>query len=561
VVAAEPGLAQLIGQKLVVAMAGTTPSADLLTRVERGEVGGVVLFGKNITSAAALRSLTAKLESAAAAGGQPPLLIGTDQEGGTVRRLVWAPPTLSPPQMGALGSKSVATSQGRSTGYVLRCGGINTDLAPVADVPTSTASFMYRQARTWSFDATTTATLSTAFSSGLLSGGEIPAMKHFPGIGLATENTDSHVVTITAPEAILEPGLKPYKDAIIAGIPLIMLSNATYPAYDPTNAAGWSPAISVDLLRTGLGFQGVTMTDSLSGTAAARGVSATALAIKAAEAGTDVILLTGSEAATASTYASLLQAAVDGTIPLSTLQASYDRIIALKARITSPVLDSSPPVDSAPRSTLYAPATLGTTTVPTRTSWSASDPCSISGYTLERRVDAHGWIIQPLPSPTSTAIRQALTIGSTYRFVVRATDGAGNTSGWSYGPVVVPAVRESSSTLVRFSRGWRTVWGTGYSGGATRYATAAGAWASYTFTGTAVGWVSEVGPTRGSARVYVDGDYVTTVNLHAATTGLRRIVYATSWPSQGTHTLKIIVLGTAGHARIDADAFVRLFLR
>jgi beta-N-acetylhexosaminidase len=558
---AETSLTRLIGQKLVVAMSGTTPDADLLVRIEHGEIGGVILFGRNITGASALRALTGKLQAAAIVGGQPPLLVATDQEGGTVRRLAWAPPTLSPPQMGALGSASVATSQGLSTGYVLRCAGINSDLAPVADVPTSASAFMYQEGRTWSFDATRTATLSAAFATGLSSSGEIPAMKHFPGIGLATENTDSHVVTIGAPESALAPGLLPYQQAITAGVPLIMLSNATYTAYDAANAAGWSPAISVDLLRTRLGFQGVTMTDSLSGTAAARGVSATSLAIKAAQAGTDMILLTGSEASTASTYVSLLQAAGDGMIPLPTLQASYNRILALKSAINAPVADVSPPSVAAPRSMLYAPATLGSTTLPTRTAWSASDPCSVSGYALERRVDAHGWTGQALTSPTSTSIRQSLIVGSTYRFVVKATDGAGNTSGWSYGPSLVPSVRESSSTLVSFSGGWRTVWGTGYSGGATRYATGVGAWASYTFTGTGVGWVAAVGPTRGWARVYLDGHYVTTVNLHAATTGFRRIVFAMNWPSQGTHTIRVVVAGTSGHPRVDVDAFARLSVR
>src|SRR5436190_6322905 len=107
--------AQLIGQKLMVAMAGTTPSASLLGRIQRGEVGGVILFGSNITGAAQLASLTRTLRQAATTGGQPPLLIATDQEGGSVKRVPWAPPTLSVPQMGSLGSTSTATAQGAST--------------------------------------------------------------------------------------------------------------------------------------------------------------------------------------------------------------------------------------------------------------------------------------------------------------------------------------------------------------------------------------------------------------------------------------------------------------
>jgi beta-N-acetylhexosaminidase len=329
--AAAPSLAQLIGQKVVVRMDGATPSADLLGRIRRGEVGGIILFGPNVTTPTALIALTAQLRAAAATGGQPRLLIAADQEGGPIKRIPWAPPTLSAPQMGRLGSASVARAQGASTAAALRALGIDVDLAPVADVPASTASFMYRAGRTFSFSATRTALLADAFASGLESKGVVPAMKHFPGIGFATRNTDAYVVIIRASRAALAPGLLPYRTAIRHAVPLIMLSNATYTAYDARNAAGWSHAIGVTLLRHDLGFTGVTITDSLDGTAKARGLWTRVLAVSAARAGTDMILTTGSEASTRGVYATLLRQAELGSIPLATLRASYDRILALKA--------------------------------------------------------------------------------------------------------------------------------------------------------------------------------------------------------------------------------------
>jgi len=330
---AGPTAAQLIGQKLMVSMAGTTPSADLLGRIQRGEVGGVILFGANISTASQVTALTAMLRAAAAAGHQPPLLIATDQEGGSVKRIPWAPPTLSPPQMGANGSTSVALNQGSATGNALLSLGINNDLAPVADVPASTSSFMYQQGRTWSFSATTTTNLSNAFATGLEAASVVPSMKHFPGIGYAVLNTDSHAVTIGASAAALAPGLRPYQTAIANGIPMIMLSNATYTAYDSANAAGWSHAIGTTLLRNQLGFRGVTITDSLTGTAVSRGVSQTSLSLRAAKAGTDMILVTGSEASTRAVYSALLAAAQAGSIARWMLLASYNRIIALKAHL------------------------------------------------------------------------------------------------------------------------------------------------------------------------------------------------------------------------------------
>jgi beta-N-acetylhexosaminidase len=551
-------LSELIGQKLMVAMDGTTPSAALLGRIQRGEIGGVILFSFNIASAGQVRAMTKQLQAAAAAGGQPPLLISTDQEGGIVKRLPWAPPTLTPPAMGQLGSAATAQEQGLETGYVLRCAGINNNLAPVADVPASTASFMFQRGRTWSFDAGVTSSLSDAFATGLEAGGDVPAMKHFPGIGDATQNTDDEVVTISRSKADLAPGLQPYQAAIGHGIPMIMLSNATYPAYDSVNAAGWSHAIGVDLLRNTLGFGGVTITDSLSGTAKSRDVSAASLARKAAKAGTDMLLLTGKEAGSSRAFARLLEDAQSGALSLATLQASYDRILALKDTLHHPVADSVAPTVVAPTSRLYAPATLGAGSVPVRTSWSASDPCAVSGYGLERRNAAGAWTPQGLSSPTAMVTKQSLPAGSTFRYGIRAADGAGNWSDRVKGTTLEPLIVESKSAGVTFSGAWTPVNDAKFSGGGTRFATAAGASASWTFTGTSVGWVAALGPTRGSADVYLDGELRQTVDLNAASRETMQVVFVASWPTEGAHTIEIVVAGTSGHARVDVDAFVQL---
>jgi beta-N-acetylhexosaminidase len=233
--------------------------------------------------------------------------------------------------MGRIGSPTLARAQGARTGAALRRLGINVDLAPVADVPLSTASFMYQQGRTFAFDAGRTTRLADAFASGLASRGVLATMKHFPGIGRAERNTDREVETIDASRAALRSDLRPYRRAIRHDVPLVMLSNARYPAYDRRNAAGWSRAIGGRLLRNELGFTGVTITDSLNGTAHARGRTVKRLAIRAVIAGTDIILVTSSPRSSARLYARLVDEADDGTIPLATLLASYRRILALKA--------------------------------------------------------------------------------------------------------------------------------------------------------------------------------------------------------------------------------------
>jgi len=311
-------------------MAGLTPSGDLLGRIRRGEVGGVILFGGNVASREQVIELTRTLRDAAASGGQPPLLVAVDQEGGSIKRIRWIAPDLSAVEMGESGDTALVRDEGAQTGAALEALGINVDLAPVADVPGSTRSFMYQQGRTFSFSAETTAALSDAFASGLESQGVVPSMKHFPGIGLANNNTDARVVTITASAETLASGFLPYQRAIANHIPLIMLSNATYSAYDGFSAAGWSAAIGTTLLREDLGFAGATITDSLDGTASSRGVAVTTLAVASLRAGTDLILTTGSEASSREVYDALLADAQRGSIPSATLRESYARILALK---------------------------------------------------------------------------------------------------------------------------------------------------------------------------------------------------------------------------------------
>lgn len=107
-----------------------------------------------------------------------------------------------------------------------------------------------------------------------------------------------------------------------------MISNATYPALD-AKPATWSQQIQ-QLLRHELGFEGVTISDALDGAAATRGRSLSSVSTLAAQAGVDLLLLTGSEASTDAVYDHLVAAAVDGRLPRPALEASYDRILALK---------------------------------------------------------------------------------------------------------------------------------------------------------------------------------------------------------------------------------------
>ena len=323
---ASPTVAELVGQRLVVAIKGTRPSAAILERIGRGEIGGVVLFGGNIASPAQLRQLTSTLQAAARAGGRPPLLIAADQEGGAVRRLAWAGPADAASDLGRSSMEAIR-EEARLAGRALRAGGVNVDLAPVADVA-GPESFMAAQSRTFGASPTAVSAAVAGFTRGLGDAHVAATVKHFPGIGAARQNTDRFAIRIAARRPVLERGLDPFRAAIGAGAPLVMISNASYATLDAKPAA-WSPAVQ-RLLRVDLGFTGVTMTDALDGAAATRGRSLSSVAVLSAEAGVDVLLLIGSESSSERVHDDLLAAAESGRIPLASLRRSYDRIQSLK---------------------------------------------------------------------------------------------------------------------------------------------------------------------------------------------------------------------------------------
>ena len=111
------------------------------------------------------------------------------------------------------------------------------------------------------------------------------------------------------------------------------------------------------------------------------------------------------------------------------------------------------------------------------------------------------------------------------------------------------------STAIAYAGSWATASHPRYVGGAATYATKPGSTATFTFTGTKVIWYGPVGPTRGQARVLVDGVYVKTVNLNSSTFTAHKAVYSRAWATAGRHTVQIDVVGTAGHPYVAIDQF------
>jgi beta-N-acetylhexosaminidase len=317
--------AKLLGQRIMVGFPGSTAPAALLARIRAGQVGAVILFGANIGSDRQVRALTSSLQGAARAGGNPPLLIATDQEGGQIKRFPGGPPTLSPPQMAASGSPHVAYRQGQMTGAYLKPRGVNMDLAPVSDVPTFSGAFIWQQGRAFSFNAGTVAKYATAFALGLQSAGVAATAKHFPGDGSAAIDTDTQLDELHPSAAQRAAALKPYESMIPRGLDSAMVTTAGFPAYDSSGTpAALSSRIIGGVLRRQLGFGGVVITDALG---APTGHNEITAGVLAARAGADMLLYADSATGELGALESALSA---GRITHAQAVASYQRIVALK---------------------------------------------------------------------------------------------------------------------------------------------------------------------------------------------------------------------------------------
>jgi beta-N-acetylhexosaminidase len=319
---------KLLGQRIMVGFSGTTAPRWLLRAARGGQVGSVILFAANLRSRSQSLALTAALQSAARAGGNPRLLISTDQEGGEVKRISDLPPTLSPPQIAGTGQISAATSQGRETGAALRRWGINWNLAPVADVPTTQNAFIWQQGRAFSFSAPTVARYAAAFASGLQSRRVAASAKHFPGLGSATTDTDFAHLELHPTGAQRAAALEPYETMIPAGLDSVMVAVAGFDAYDRTGTvAALSRPIVTGLLRGRLGFTGVVITDALG---SSTGHDERTAGVLAAAAGSDILLYTDSAPGELS---ALRRALSRGQISDAEAAASYRRIVTLKRKL------------------------------------------------------------------------------------------------------------------------------------------------------------------------------------------------------------------------------------
>ena len=319
-------LEQQVGQLVVLSFSGTTVPPYVRTALHERRAAGVILFGGNITGPSQLRELTGALRRL---GGRP--IVAVDQEGGSVRRLSWAgPPAAQPEQL----RRGTVRADAAAAARQLRAAGVTVTLAPVADVPSVPGAALARRA--FSRDPRAASAAMRAAVRGWRSGGVAATAKHFPGIGAAPSNTDDAIVTIRRSRAALDAvDLPPFAAAIAAGVPLVMVGHARYPALDRSRIASQSQPIIEGALRDELGFRGVVVTDSMEARASLATGGITKVSERAVRAGADLLLLTG-RGSYKPVYEHLLKVARRSPAFRARVWESAARVLALKERGARP---------------------------------------------------------------------------------------------------------------------------------------------------------------------------------------------------------------------------------
>jgi beta-N-acetylhexosaminidase len=318
---------QLVGERLVVGVSGTELSPALKRMVREGRVAGVILFAESFPTRAAGRRLIAGLQAIPRPRGlRDPLLVMVDQEGGQVKRL-GGPPSASAAAMGARGA-AYSRRQGSRTAANLRDVGVNVDLAPVLDVARAGGDIAETER---GFGSTPARVAETAvpFAAALQTGAVAATGKHFPGFGAARVNTDVAVQRIGLSKATLRRvDEAPYRRFIAAGGQMVMLSTAIYPAFSPKPAA-FAPEIATGELRQRLGFEGVSISDSLDSVAVNAFGSTGRAALAAARAGTDILLFTDLGSGIAAERA-LLRGLRSGRLRRAEFETAAGRVLRLR---------------------------------------------------------------------------------------------------------------------------------------------------------------------------------------------------------------------------------------
>ena len=209
---------------------------------------------------------------------------------------------------------------------------------------------------------------------------------------------------------------------------------------------------------------------------------------------------------------------------------------------------------SVPRSLLRSGSTA-TTGAPLLVRWQPTNNAgAIRSYQVQRLMSGTWKTVSTQPAAdTDFAIDVAW--GKSQRFRVRALDSSGMAGSWSTGAAFTAYRFDDRRAAINWYGTWtRTTDAAAYAD-TTTSSSQAGAAATFTFTGRSVAVLGTFGPDRGKARIYVNGDLVSTVDLYRSTKGAGSVIFSRAWGTSATRTIKVVVAGTASRPRVDIDGF------
>lgn len=317
-------LAEKVGQLFFVRV----PASGAVEDVSAYHLGGYILFGRDTqdkTAGALIQTIQSYQDAASI-----PLLIGVDEEGGTVVRVssnphLRASKFKSPQKLFASGGMEAVTADTHEKDLLLHALGFNVNLAPVADVSTNASDFIY--ARAFGQDAAATADYVSQVTAQMTADGMGSVLKHFPGYG---NNVDTHTgiaVDQRSMETFETSDFLPFEAGIQAGgeQTAVLVSHNIMTCVDDALPASLSPAVH-QLLRENLGFAGVVMTDDLAMDAVAAYAAGGAVAVMALEAGNDLIITTDYRAQ----IPKVVEAVENGTLEESVIDNACARVLRWK---------------------------------------------------------------------------------------------------------------------------------------------------------------------------------------------------------------------------------------
>lgn len=322
-----------VGRLFMTGIPGTRLDDETDSLIRHYCIGGVILFSKNIKDPIQVATLCNDLQDRAIRYHGIPLFLAVDQEGGRVARL-------REPFTAFAGNTSIgndphpvdsAVEFARITAKEMRLVGLNMDLAPVVDVRRGEPE-THLVGRTFSDDPEKVALLGRTVVKVLQKNGVMATAKHFPGLGKTSLDPHHHLPTIDVDlEEIEEVNLPPFRAAIDEGVSSIMTSHAIYPALDPYNPATLSYKILTDLLRGGLGFKGVVISDDLEMGAIKKNWGVPEGAVASFMAGNDILLICKEQHLVVESINVLREKIIGGEINPDRLELSLGRIEKTKS--------------------------------------------------------------------------------------------------------------------------------------------------------------------------------------------------------------------------------------